>query len=63
MSEISDMLHGLVGEARQTLLRLTSGRVGADDGDDSNNSRDAEEEEEEEEQEKEEEESETKSMQ
>ncbi|KAH7159267.1 hypothetical protein DER46DRAFT_560290 [Fusarium sp. MPI-SDFR-AT-0072] len=26
MGEISDMLHGLVGEARQTLLRLTSGR-------------------------------------
>ncbi|KAL3595876.1 hypothetical protein FPOAC2_10246 [Fusarium poae] len=54
MSEISDMLHGLVGEARQTLLRLTSGRVGADDGDDSNNGndgRDAEEEEEEEEEE------------
>ncbi|EMT67217.1 Putative ATP-dependent DNA helicase Q1, partial [Fusarium odoratissimum] len=33
MSEISDMLHGLVGQARQTLLRLTSGRVGADDKD------------------------------
>ncbi|KAH7464061.1 hypothetical protein FOMA001_g17996 [Fusarium oxysporum f. sp. matthiolae] len=34
MGEISDMLHGLVGEARQTLLQLTSGRVGnnVDDG-------------------------------
>jgi hypothetical protein len=34
MSEISDMLHGLVGQARQTLLRLASGRVGAEDKED-----------------------------
>ncbi|GKU13616.1 unnamed protein product [Fusarium langsethiae] len=31
MGEISDMLHGLAGQTRQTLLRLTSGRVGAED--------------------------------
>ena len=34
MSEISDMLYGLVGQARQTLLRLTSGHMGIDDDQD-----------------------------